>query len=114
MRAASNADLIAKRPVCVYGLLDEGCASGSGTDSAVLSNYNGVFKDPKKHKAYIRPKKSADKSFIIAHYAGEVCYEITGFVEDVRQKKPQKVFASVRGLPSRWASAMRGREGNDM
>ena len=74
-------DLISKRPVCVYGLLDEGCASGSGTDSAVLSNYNGVFKDPKKHKAYIRPKKSADKSFIIAHYAGEVTYDITGFVE---------------------------------
>lgn len=43
--------------------------------------YAGVFKDPKKHKAYIRPKKSADKCFIIAHYAGEVTYDITGFVE---------------------------------
>ena len=47
----------------------------------MLSNFNGVFKDPKKHKAYIRPKKSADKSFIINHYAGEVTYDITGFVE---------------------------------
>jgi len=74
-------DLISKRPVCVYGLLDEGCSTGSGTDASVLSNYNGVFKDPKKHKSYIRPKKSADKCFIIAHYAGEVTYDITGFVE---------------------------------
>ena len=74
-------DLIAKRPVCVYGLLDEGCSSGAGTDSSVLSNFNGVFKDPKKHKSYIKPKKSADKCFCIAHYAGEVTYDITGFVE---------------------------------
>jgi len=74
-------DLIAKRPVCIYGLLDEGCSTGSGTDSSVLSNFNGVFKDPKKHKAYIKPKKSADKCFCISHYAGEVTYDITGFVE---------------------------------
>merc|ERR1719502_354748 len=74
-------DLIAKRPVCIYGLLDEGCATGSGTDASVLANYNGVFKDPKKHKSYIKPKKSADKCFCVAHYAGEVTYDITGFVE---------------------------------
>ena len=74
-------DLISKRPMCIYGLLDEGCSSGAGTDSGVLSNFNGVFKDPKKHKAYIRPKKSADKAFIVNHYAGEVTYDITGFVE---------------------------------
>ena len=74
-------DLISKRPVCIYGLLDEGCSSGAGTDSSVLSNFNGVFKDPKKHKSYIRPKKSADKCFIVSHYAGEVTYDITNFVE---------------------------------
>jgi len=74
-------DLISKRPVCLYGLLDEGCASGAGTDSSVLQNFNGVFKDPKKHKSYIKPKKSADKCFIVSHYAGEVAYDITGFVE---------------------------------
>ena len=74
-------DLISKRPVCLYGLLDEGCATGSGTDASVLSNFNGVFKDPKKHKSYIRPKKSADKCFIVNHYAGEVTYDITNFVE---------------------------------
>jgi len=74
-------DLIAKRPVCIYGLLDEGCSTGSGTDASVLSNFNGVFKDPKKHKSYIKPKKSADKCFCVSHYAGEVTYDITGFVE---------------------------------
>ena len=62
-------DLISKRPVCIYGLLDEGCASGAGTDSSVLQNFNGVFKDPKKHRSYIRPKKSADKCFTVSHYA---------------------------------------------
>ena len=74
-------DLISRRPACVFGLLDEACSTGSGTDSGLLSNMNGVFKDPKKHKAYIKPKKSADKAFCVNHYAGEVVYDITGFVE---------------------------------
>jgi len=47
----------------------------------VLQNFNGVFKDPKKHRSYIRPKKSADKCFTVSHYAGEVTYDITNFVE---------------------------------
>ena len=87
-------DLIAKRPICVLGLLDEGCATGSGKvrtdercvasdgalktcyfvvakDSSVLENLHTTFGQP-KYKAYIRPKKSADRSFVLNHYAGEV------------------------------------------
>ena len=74
-------DLISKRPICIMGLLDEGCATGSAKDTTVLDNFNQIFKDPKKHKAYIRPKKSADKCFCVSHYAGVVTYDITGFVE---------------------------------
>ena len=65
-------DLISKRPVCILGLLDEGCATGSATDATVILNFHGAFKDPKKHKAYKTPKKSPDKCFCIIHYAGEV------------------------------------------
>ena len=74
-------DLINKRPVCILGLLDEGCATGSATDATVILNFHGAFKDPKKHKAYKTPKKSPDKCFCIIHYAGEVVYTIDGFVE---------------------------------
>jgi len=74
-------DLISKRPVCILGLLDEGCATGSATDATVILNFHGAFKDPKKHKAYKTPKKSPDKCFVVSHYAGEVVYTIDGFVE---------------------------------
>ena len=35
------------------------------------------LQDVKKHKAYVWPKRSADKAFIIAHYAGEVTSRFT-------------------------------------
>ena len=63
-------DLIQKRPHCVFGLLDEGCQLGSATDGGVLGNFHGAF--DKKHKAYEKPKKSADRTFVITHYAGPV------------------------------------------
>ena len=73
-------DLIAKRPVCILGLLDEGCATGSGKDSSVLENYHSTFTQA-KYKAYIKPKKSADRTFVLSHYAGEVVYTIEGWIE---------------------------------
>ena len=36
-------DLIAKRPICLLGLLDEQCAVGSGTDAGCLSNFHATF-----------------------------------------------------------------------
>ena len=85
-------DLIAKRPICILGLLDEGCKAGSGKDSAVLENMHANI--PQKFKAYIKPKKSADKTFIISHYAGEVIYTIEGFVE----KNKDELSADITAL----------------
>ena len=80
-------DLIAKRPVCILGLLDEGCATGSGKDSSVLENYHSTFTQA-KYKAYIKPKKSADRTFVLSHYAGEVIYTIEGWIEKNKDELP--------------------------
>ena len=75
-------DMITKRPVCLLGLLDE--ASGAAaTDSSVLTNMHNTFGPDKerKYRSYHKPQKSADKCFCVSHYAGEVTYDITGFVE---------------------------------
>ena len=88
-------DLIAKRPVCVLGLLDEGSATGSGTDKGVLENCHSTFaQNATKYKAYIKPKKSSDRTFVINHYAGEVIYTIEGFVE----KNKDELSADITAL----------------
>lgn len=46
----------------------------------MLENFHTTFGQP-KYKAYIKPKKAGDRSFVIDHYAGEVIYMIEGFVE---------------------------------
>ena len=70
---------IAKRPICLLGLLDEQCAVGSGTDAATLSNFHATFGGGgKKYTAYEKPRKSADRTFVLSHFAGEVIYSIEG------------------------------------
>ena len=73
-------DLIVKRPICILGLLDEGCQTGSGKDSAVLENLHATFAQP-KYKNYTKPKRSSDRTFVLSHYAGEVTYTVEGWIE---------------------------------
>ena len=78
-RASLASDRIAKRPICLLGLLDEQCAVGSGTDAATLSNFHATFGGGgKKYAAYEKPRKSADRTFVLSHFAGEVIYSIEG------------------------------------
>ena len=72
-------DLIAKRPICLLGLLDEQCAVGSGTDAGCLSNFHATFGGGgNMYAAYEKPRKSADRTFVLSHFAGEVIYSIEG------------------------------------
>jgi|LauGreDrversion4_2_1035121.scaffolds.fasta_scaffold397751_2 myosin heavy subunit len=50
----------------------------SGNDTNLLKNYNLMLC---QHRSFKRPDKLGSKEFIIVHYAGEVCYDIEGFVE---------------------------------
>lgn len=75
-------DLIAKRPMCILGQLDEACTNQASTDKSLLQNLHSVFGAKKTGaKSYVVPKRSADRTFAIVHYAGEVVYAIEGFVE---------------------------------
>ena len=52
---------------------------GSGTDAATLSNFHATFGGGgKKYTAYEKPRKSADRTFVLSHFAGEVIYSIEG------------------------------------
>lgn len=58
----------------------------------MLENLHTTFGQP-KYKAYVKPKKSADRSFVIDHYAGEVVYMIDGFVEKNKDELSPDILA---------------------
>jgi myosin heavy subunit len=49
-----------------------------GTDNGLLKKYNDMLQANRKFK---RPNKFGATSFIVCHYAGEVDYEISAFLE---------------------------------
>jgi myosin heavy subunit len=63
----------------LFKLLDEECMKkGSGNDNNLLKQYNNILSG---NKSYKRPNKFDPSSFKIVHYAGEVEYEVSGFLE---------------------------------
>jgi myosin heavy subunit len=60
--------------------LDEECKFPNSSDKTLLDKLNSNFS---KNKYYTQPKKSGT-TFIIIHYAGEVAYEVSSFLEKNR------------------------------
>jgi myosin heavy subunit len=50
----------------------------AGNDDSLLKNYNTMLSS---HKSYGRPDRMGAPTFIVSHYAGDVIYDIEGFVE---------------------------------
>lgn len=61
-------------------LLDEECRLGNATDDSLI---NKMHQNLSKHPNYQAPKREKTK-FLVNHYAGEVSYEIAGFLEKNR------------------------------
>ena len=70
--------LISKPPSCIFGLLDDACKTGSSTDANVLQSLHERFS--KGTRGYVRPRQRANQTFCVVHYAGQVTYDIGGFV----------------------------------
>ena len=54
-------------PVCILGMLDEGCTMASATDNSICMNFHNTFKDEKLHKARARPSFDPTVCFVCAH-----------------------------------------------
>ena len=60
-------------------LLDEQfMLAAAGSDANLLKNANTLLST---NKAYKRPDRFGVQQFIVAHYAGDVVYDVQGFVE---------------------------------
>merc|ERR1719326_1823720 len=73
-------ELLKKKPTGVMPMLDEECFLPKGEDKGYCSK---IWKAHEKHKSMKLVKKNQSQ-FTILHFAGEVPYETTNFVEKNR------------------------------
>jgi myosin-1 len=72
-------DLIEKKPEGLFNLMNEACTKVESTDEELVQKYHSTFD---KHAHYAKPKFSGvgTTKFGVIHYAGEVEYDVTGFI----------------------------------
>ncbi|KAJ3044171.1 Unconventional myosin-VIIb [Rhizophlyctis rosea] len=73
-------DLISKKPLGLLSLLDEESNFPKASDQTCLEKFH---KTHEKDACYVKPKQ-AKAVFGVRHYAGEVVYQIEGFLEKNR------------------------------
>ena len=84
-------DMVAGGKNSIMGYLDEECSLGQGTDLSFLEKISDKYKD---HAFFVR-KILQKTSFTIKHYAGDVTYEVAGWLEKNKDtlKEAFKVLA---------------------
>ena len=76
--------LIEGRPISIFSLLDDQCKFANGSDEAFLEKTQTSFKS---EKTFLSGPRFKGKIFGLSHFAGDVYYEVTSFVEKNRNSK---------------------------
>ncbi|KAJ8956801.1 hypothetical protein NQ318_014215, partial [Aromia moschata] len=79
-------DMLGGKPLNVFSLIDEESKFPKGTDFSLLSKLHNQHN---KKSFYKKPKSDLTPSFGIQHYAGEVFYDVPGFLEKNRDSFSQ-------------------------
>ncbi|CAI8048136.1 Myosin-IIIb, partial [Geodia barretti] len=85
-------DLFLARPIGLLCLLDEQCKGLNGSEKAFVQRSRESFN---KHQCFA-PHRGNALEFTISHYAGDVTYEIEGFIEKNRDSLPEPVADALR------------------
>ncbi len=71
-------ELVEKKPLGILAFLDEECLlGGNASDKSFLDKLQRNFKD---HKHFEKVQK-CDTDFVVKHYAGDVRYNVNGFLD---------------------------------
>ncbi|CAE8729512.1 unnamed protein product, partial [Polarella glacialis] len=84
-------DSLDKKPLGLFQLVDSECLMPSATDTTLYSKIHNNFKNS---KVIYKPTKFASTEFAVAHYAGEVVYNVETFLE----KNTDKLHADIVNL----------------
>ncbi|KAL9257724.1 Myosin-1-like protein [Drosera capensis] len=97
-------NLFEKKPLGLFSLLDEESTFPNGTD---LTFANKLKQHLNSHPCF---RGERDKAFVVSHYAGEVAYDTTGFLEKNRDllhpDSIQLLSSCSTSLPQIFASSM--------
>eukprot|EP00931_Biecheleriopsis_adriatica_P076367 TRINITY_DN5007_c0_g4_i1.p1 TRINITY_DN5007_c0_g4~~TRINITY_DN5007_c0_g4_i1.p1 ORF type:complete len:1783 (-),score=512.44 TRINITY_DN5007_c0_g4_i1:78-4991(-) len=84
-------DNLEKKPLGLFCILDSECLMPNATDQTCLSKIYNSFKTS---KIVYKPSRFASTNFAVAHYAGEVVYDVVSFLE----KNTDKLHADIMNL----------------
>mmetsp|Transcript_112673 Transcript_112673/g.313389 ORF Transcript_112673/g.313389 Transcript_112673/m.313389 type:complete len:1773 (-) Transcript_112673:269-5587(-) len=84
-------DTLEKKPLGLFCILDAECLMPKATDTTCLSK---IYTSFKSSKICYKPSRFASTNFAVAHYAGEVIYDIVSFLE----KNTDKLHADIINL----------------
>lgn len=84
-------ECLERKPLGVFCILDSECLMPNATDQTCLSKIYNSFKTS---KIVFKPSRFASTNFAVAHYAGEVIYDVISFLE----KNTDKLHADVVNL----------------
>ncbi|CAK0813139.1 unnamed protein product [Prorocentrum cordatum] len=84
-------DALEKKPLGVFCIIDSECLMPNSTDETCL---NKVYNSSKNSTIVFKPTRFASSDFAVAHYAGQVIYDIRGFLE----KNTDKLHSDVTGI----------------
>ena len=74
-------DLIEKRPRGLMAFLDEDCLLGRGTDATFMEKITNNFKAHNHFEIPSDHLKGSRLDFVVKHYAGDVRYNVEGFID---------------------------------
>ncbi|CAH1276800.1 unnamed protein product [Diabrotica balteata] len=79
-------DMMAVKPMSIFSLIDEESKFPKGTDFSLLAK---LHKQHGSNDSYCKPKSEMTPAFGIKHFAGEVFYDVEGFLEKNRDSFSQ-------------------------
>lgn len=84
-------DSLEKRPLGLFCIIDSECLMPNAKDDTCL---NKIYNSFKTSRIVYKPSRFASTNFAVAHYAGEVIYDIVSFLE----KNTDKLHADIMNL----------------
>ncbi|GAM19588.1 hypothetical protein SAMD00019534_027630 [Acytostelium subglobosum LB1] len=76
-------ELIEKKVMGMFSLLDESCLIAKSTDQTFLNQIESTFEKNAHFQSYqsTRDRSIGENCFRLKHYAGDVTYDVTGFLD---------------------------------